>query len=100
MRPAKEWIPTIVSIISCVLLIGSNIVISAIQLGEMNQKIVNMEKHVDDTTLHIPWEKRIDIFITRREAEKADDEIKKTLNNIETKVDYIYRSAISNASNK
>ena len=89
----KDWLPSITAAI----LVMSNIVFCVKWMSDIENRMEMVEEHSKNSDVHMPWEKKIDIFITRREAEKADDDLKIMLRNIETKVDYLYRTAQSTA---
>lgn len=89
MKPFKEWLPTLVAF----LMIGGNIALSARWIEKMESRMEAVEEHTKDQTLHMPWDKRIELFITRREAEKSEDDLTKKLDSIDEKLDFIYRNA-------
>ena len=87
----KEWLPSIVAL----LLVTGDLLGTGIWIGNITTRVEHVEEHVKNPTVPMPWQEKLDMFITRREAEKADSELRDTLKNIESKIDWLYRNAQS-----
>lgn len=85
----RKWLPTIVAVAA----LGIHLIAIGNMVGDITARIESLEKHAENQMVHMPFKEKIEVFITRREAEKADDEIKSKLSTIESKIDFLYQQA-------
>lgn len=62
----NKWLPTVVAIIGC----GAQLAYVAHWMGAAEQKILAAHAHAVDQSLHMPLDKKLEVFITRREADQ------------------------------
>ena len=90
----QKWLPTVVAVIA----VAGNVLFVGRWSATTEARIGVVETHAQSDSVHMPWDKKIEVFMTRREVERADTELRETLNKIEGQIDYLYKKAQNNAA--
>lgn len=85
----RRWTPTIVAVFA----LAVHLLVVGRWSAQIEERLAAVEKHADSESKHMPLDRTLELFITRREAEKADKEMRGTLEKIEAKVDFLYQQA-------
>lgn len=92
--PAKElwgrWLPTMVTIVG----FAAQLVTFANWAGRLEQRVVANERHATDVGVHMPFEKKVEVFVLRSEynskVHQRDGEfaeLRKAIENLSAKLD-------------
>lgn len=82
----RNWIG-----LSNVLLMIGFIVNVSMWKQKTDDRILHLEKHIDDKSLHMPFDRKIEIFVTRKEYLSLIDKI----NRIDAKVDLLLQKELN-----
>lgn len=90
----RSWLPTIVAVVAFV---GQAIFIGT-AYGQMEERLAQAARHASDQSLHMPLEKKLEMFITRHEVDQRSAtrdremaDIRAQLSRIGAQVDALYK---------